>query len=257
MAITKTAEETTLTRAAQPLAAERRFFAGMTYAAAAIVFAGFATSYYLWPITRLTHYPTGRPISPSLPLLVHLHAAIFTGWVGLLVAQAVLVTRGSIGAHRRAGRAGAVLMVGMVLAGLMTSVQGARDGWNPGGPYRDALSFMFVGIADIAVFTVLTAAGLAWRGRPEVHRRLMVLGTTGGLLWPAITRTPGIAGGVPLMFGVLASVVLAPAIRDFVARSRYRWLTLLVGLGVLATFPLRVAIGNSDAWRAFAAWITR
>jgi hypothetical protein len=242
----------------QPTASsERRFFAAMTLAASAIVFAGFATSYYVWPIARGTHYSTGRPIPSTLPLIVHLHAALFTGWVCLFVAQAALVTSGNVKAHRRLGRIGAVLMALMVVVGLAAAVQGGRDGFNPRGPYRDAISFMFVGVTDIVVFTALTSTGVALRRRPDVHRRLMLLGTTGGLLWPAITRIPGIAGRPTLMFGLLASVVLAPAVRDVIVRARLRWLTLFVGLGVLATFPLRVAVANGAAWRSFAAWLVQ
>jgi hypothetical protein len=244
----------TLTR--QPAwIAERRFFAAVACASLAVVFSGFAASYYLWPLTRATHYPAGQPIAGSLPLVVHLHAILFSAWVGLLVIQAGLVNRDRVAAHQRLGRLGIGLLPILLATGLVTTVQGARDGWNPGGPYPDALSFMFVGIADLIVFVSLTAAGLAWRTTPDFHKRLMLLGTIGGLMWPAITRMPIVAGRLPLMFGLLTMLVLAPAVRDFRARSSARWLSLGVGLGVLATFPLRTAIGNSTAWRAFAAWL--
>jgi hypothetical protein len=226
----------------------------MAFASLAVVFGGFATSYYLWPMSRATHYPGGQAISRSLPLLVHVHAVLFSGWVALLAVQAGLVALGNVTVHRRLGRVGAGLLIAMVVTGLLTAVQGARDGWNPGGPYPDALSFMFVGIADISVFAALTAIGLARRSRPDVHKRLMLLGTIGGLMWPAITRMPIVAGRFPLMFGLLTTLVLAPAAHDFLTRSRARWLSLGVGVGVLATFPLRIAIGNSAMWRAFAAW---
>jgi len=236
-------------------AAERRFFAAMALASFAVVFTGFATSYYLWPLTRATHFPAGQPISRSLPLVVHLHAVAFSGWIVLLAVQAGLVVRGDIAAHRRLGRFGAGLLPIMVLTGLVTAVIGARAGWNPGGPYRDALSFMFVGVADLIVFTLLTGAGLALRTRPEFHKRLMLLGTIGGLMWPAVTRMPFVAGRLPLMFGLLAALALAPAIRDVVVKSPARWLSLGVGLAILATFPLRLVIGNSEAWRSLAGWI--
>jgi hypothetical protein len=236
---------------------ERRFFGGMAVAAVAVVFAGFATSYYLWPITRATHYPAGQLISPSVPGIVHLHAIAFTAWVLLLAGQAGLVLRGHVAVHRNVGRLGAWLIPVLVLTGLLTAVQGARDGWNPGGPYRDAFGFMFVGIADIAVFTGFTAAGLAWRHDRDLHRRLIVLGTTGGLMWPAITRMPIVAGRFPLMFALLAALVLAPAARDLRHGARLRWVSLALGLGVLATFPLRAAVGNSDWWRAFAVWLVQ
>jgi hypothetical protein len=238
-------------------AAERRFFSVMALVALAVIFTGFATSYYLWPLTRATRFPAGQPISPSLPLVVHLHALAFSGWLILLTIQSRLVVRGDMARHRRLGRLGAGFVPIMVLTGLVTAVTGARAGWNPGGPYRDALSFMFVGVADLIVFTSLTAAGLAWRTRPDLHKRLMLLGTIGGLMWPAITRMPVVAGRLPLMFGLLATLVLAPAIRDFAVRSHARWLSLTVGLAILATFPLRLAIGNSEVWRSFAGWIVR
>jgi hypothetical protein len=236
-------------------AAERRFFSLMALAALAVIFSGFATSYYLWPLTRATHFPAGQPISPSLPLVVHLHAVAFTGWLILLTVQSRLVVRGEVTRHRRLGRLGVGFLPIMLLTGLVTAVTGARARWNPGGPYRDALSFMFVGVADLIVFASLTVAGLAWRRRPDFHKRLMLLGTVGGLMWPAITRMPLVAGRLPLMFGLLATLVLAPAIRDFIVKSHARWLSLGVGLAVLATFPLRVVIGNSETWRSLAVWI--
>ena len=239
------------------VAGDRRFFGAVALTALTVVAAGFATSYYLWPITRATHYPAGQPISMSLPLIVHLHAIAFTTWVIVLVFQSGLVMADRVAVHRRVGRAGVWLVAILVITGLLTAVQGARDGWNPGGPYRDALGFMFVGIADIAVFSSLTTAGLAWRRYPDVHRRLMILGTTGGLMWPAITRMPLVAGRFPLMFTVLSALVLAPAVRDLRLRQPARWVSLAVGIGVLATFPLRAVIGNSDWWRAWALWLTQ
>jgi hypothetical protein len=115
---------------------------------------------------------------------------------------------------------------------------------------------MIVGVGDIAVFTGLACAGLSLRlRRPDLHKRLMLLATLGGLMWPAITRMPIIAGRFVPMFGLLATLVLAPAVRDFWRGSRARWVTLLVSLGILATFPLRVVIGTSTQWRAFATWL--
>jgi hypothetical protein len=106
---------------------ERRFFGGMALAAVAVVFAGFATSYYLWPITRATHYPAGQLISTSVPGIVHLHAIAFTGWVLLLVAQTRLVTTGRVALHRKVGRLGAWLIPILVITGLLTAVRTSRS----------------------------------------------------------------------------------------------------------------------------------
>lgn len=238
-----------------PLGADRRFFALMAGAALMVVGAGFASSYYLWPLTRAARFAGGQPISPSLPAIVHAHALLFSLWIVLLAVQAGLIGAGRAVAHRTLGRAAAALVPLMLLTGGLTAVQGARDGWNPGGPYRDALSFMFVGVADLIVFATLTTAALVWRRNRDVHMRLMLLGTLGGLMWPAVTRMPGLAGRFGLMLGLYAALALAPAVRDLVVRARLRWLSVSVGVAILVSFLLRPAIGNSPAWRALAAWL--
>jgi hypothetical protein len=198
---------------------------------------------------------TGQPISPSLPLIVHVHALAFTAWIVLFVVQVRLVATGRTALHRRLGVAAAWFIPFMVGTGWLTALQGARDGWNPGGPFPDALGFMIAGVRDLAVFTILAVAGLAWRRRPDVHKRLMLLATLGGLLWPAITRMPVIAGRMPLMFALLIALVLAPAVRDLWLGARARWVSLYAGLGALAAFPVAVVVGNSAWWRALAAWL--
>jgi hypothetical protein len=233
---------------------DRRFFTGMAVASLAVVFLGFATTYYLWPITRATHTLAGRPISPSFPLVVHLHAAGFTVWMLLFLAQTSLVAVGRIDIHRRVGVAAGALVPFLVVMGLMTAIHGARGGWNPGGPFVDALSFMVVPVGDIFVFVPLVTAGLVFRHRAELHKRLMLLATVGALLPPATTRLPLIAGW-PVGLLVFIALVLAPAVRDFRCRARLRWVSLLVGLGILASIPVRTLVGMSAPWRAVAAWV--
>ena len=96
---------------------------------------------------------------------------------------------------------------------------------------------------------------LLWRRHRDVHMRLMLLGTLGGLMWPAITRMPVIAGRFGLMLGLFAALALAPAVRDTIVRARMRWLSVGVGAAILISFLLRPAIGNSVAWRTAAAWL--
>ena len=237
----------------QPTASDHRFFTTMALAAVAVVFGGFATSYYLWPIMGSTHYATGLPIAPSFPPIVHVHAAAFSTWMLLLVAQVRLVAVGRTAFHRRVGAVSAWLVPFLVGTGLTTAVRGARDGWNPGGPSADALSFMIVPFGDIVVFTALVTAGLLFRRRSEIHKRLMLLATLGGLMPAAITRMPLVAGRPFPMFALFSALVLAPAARDFWRGSGNRWLSLLVGIGILASVVLRPLIGMSAQWRAFAA----
>jgi hypothetical protein len=236
---------------------DRRFFVGMATAAVATVFFGFAPTYYLKSFTHTAVYPTGLPVSPSLPAIVHVHALAFSAWILLLLVQTTLIAADRPHVHRRLGVAGAVLALFMVIVGVMTAIKGARDGWNPGGPYPDSLAFLIVGLVDILIFAGFVTAGLYFRRRSELHKRLMLLATVGGLMWPAITRMPYVAGRPILMFGLLIALVLASAVRDIRLRSPVRLVSLWGGLLILAAFPIRVSIGLTDSWHALAAWLIR
>ena len=107
---------------------------GMAIATMATVFFGFASTYYLKSFTHTAVYPTGLPVSPSLPALVHVDALVFSAWILLFLVQTTLIAADRVHVHRWLGVAGAVLAPFMVTLGVMTAMRGARDGWNPGGP---------------------------------------------------------------------------------------------------------------------------
>jgi hypothetical protein len=240
-----------------PTGRDRAFFLSMACAAGMTVFLGFAQSYYLRSITHATHYPTGIPISTVLHPLIHTHALMFSAWMLLFIAQNALVATGRIHLHRRLGIMGGVLIPFITVLGFLTAVRGAKDGWNPGGPFADSQAFMVVGFGDILVFFGFAAAGLFYRQYPAIHKRLMLLATVGGLMWPAITRMPYVAGRPALMFGLLAALVLAPAVYDRLSYTRFHPVSLWGGLLVLAAFPLRGLVGRTTVWHSFAAWLLR
>ena len=62
---------------------DRRFFTGMALAAAVAVFVGFAPTYYL----------KGAFATPGLRPLFHLHGALFTSWIVLLLVEKHLAVR--------------------------------------------------------------------------------------------------------------------------------------------------------------------
>lgn len=232
---------------------DRRFFTAMAIAVLVATFLGFAPTYYLRPLTRALVQDAGamRP----LPLIVHLHAIGFTAWVVLFVVQVRLVAGNRTNVHRRLGLIAAWLTPILVITGLMTAVRGARDGWNPGGPFPDPLAFMVVSIGDMVVFTALLIPALALRHRPALHKRLMLLATVGGLMPPAVVRIPLFVGQPLPAFVAFAVLVLATAAWDFWCASRYRLLSLAVGMAILATVVLRPLLGATAAWHAFATWV--
>jgi hypothetical protein len=77
---------------------DNRFYFIMACATALGVFGGFARLYYL-----KSYFHT-----PELPLLLHVHAAIFTIWLFFFILQTALIWNGRFSAHRWFGWAGAI-----------------------------------------------------------------------------------------------------------------------------------------------------
>ena len=78
----------------------------MAFLILAAVFVGFARSYYLAGVFQ----------APLPNRLVHIHGAIFTCWILLLITQTLLVSAGRVDIHRRLG------LVGFGLACIMPVV---------------------------------------------------------------------------------------------------------------------------------------
>lgn len=239
------AEAVAMPAARQSARSERIFYTGMALAILIIVSTGFGSSYYLKTLAG----------GATFSALVHLHATVFSLWVLLFCVQTTLVAAGHTALHRRLGVVGGLFAGAMVCLGVVTAIYGARRGHSPGGPFRDSLSFLIVGLTDIALFAGFVAAGFYYRRRREAHKRLMLLATIGGLMWPAITRLPYVRGQFLPMFGLIVLLVLAGPIHDWITRRRVHPVYIWGGLLILASFPLRRAIGNSEAWRSFAAWL--
>lgn len=222
------------------------FYPAMAIFAAAVIFLGFARTYYLKEIFG----------TPPLPLLVHLHGALMTTWMGLFIVQPMLVAKGRTDIHRRLGVAGGVLAAAIVVVGPIVAIYGVRAGHHP-VPGANPLAFMAVPFGDIAVFAILVGAALYYRRRPEFHKRLMLVATI-TLLPPGVARWPlaFLPKGPLLFFGFPDLVLLACIIYDYVRTRRLNPAFLLGGLLLIASHPLRLMFSGTAAWMSFAHWIT-
>jgi hypothetical protein len=226
---------------------ERWFYMGMTIALVITVFAGFAPSYYLRPF-----YNT----APLMPLL-HLHGVVFTSWLLLFVVQITLVATHRTNIHRRLGIAGGVIAVLMILVGVTTAIIRAKQGATP-LPDVSPLSFLVIPLGDIFVFAILVGAGLYFRRRSDVHKRLMLLATI-SIMGAAIARLPFemMKAGPPAFFGLTDVFVLACVLYDLITIKRVHRTTILAGLLIIGSQPLRLLLAGTPLWLAFAGWLTR
>jgi hypothetical protein len=231
---------------ARPWRRDRLFFSGMALSAAVVIFAGFAPTYYL----------KGAFGGPLLSPLLHVHGLIFTGWIVLFIVQTQLIAARRTPLHRRLGVVGGIIAIAMLIVGTMAAIESGRRGFTPpGGP--PPLTFLIIPLGDLFVFAVLAGAALYLRRQSQTHKRLMLLATL-ALLTPAIARLPGIAAaGPPAFWGLTDLFIVACFVYDRVTNGRIHPAFKWGGLFVLAMQPIRLILGGTAPWLAFAGWLTR
>jgi hypothetical protein len=188
--------------------------------------------------------------------LLHLHGLVFTSWLALFLIQTTLVAAHRTDIHRRLGILGGVIAALMLVIGTTTAVIRASQGATP-LPGISPLSFLVVPLGDMFVFAILVGAGFYYRRRPDVHKRLMLLATV-SILAAAIARLPfGIMkAGPPAFFGFTDLFVIACILYDLITLKRVHRATALAALLIIGSQPLRLLLGGTHAWLAFAGWLT-
>lgn len=234
--------------------AEGRFYIGMALAAAATALAGFGPA-LLDPASR----------KAPLTWAVGVHGVVFSAWLLLFLAQTLLASKGRIAVHRRLGYVGAGVAVLMLISGYFTTIEMARRGFDLSGDLigdsGDMLMLMVFQLGDLMCFGALVCLAILFRRRSDVHKRLMLLATVGGLMPAALSH---IIGHSPFLRGLHPAVILIPysaflfagAVHDRLSTRRIHPVSLWVALAVFAFSNLRAAvIGPSDTWREFATWL--
>ena len=223
---------------------DRRLYTWGALVAVAIVFAGFAKTYFLKASFG----------APELSTLVHAHGLVMTLWFAFFLMQVRLVAMRRTDLHRRAGVFGAVVAAAVLIVGTATAITAAKLGHTPGPP---PLIFLVIPLGDMLVFALLVSTGLYFRSRSDIRRRLMLLSCV-GMLTAAFARIPIDfiqAGGMPMFFGLTDLVALSCVTYDTVKHRRlhpaFGWGMLLIVLSQ----PARLLLSGTPAWQQFASWL--
>lgn len=220
------------------------FFSAVAFLILVTVVAGFARTYYL---AGVFHAPL-----PSL--IIHLHAAAFSCWVLLLIAQTLLVSAGRVDIHRRLGIAGFCLGGLMVILGMMAATDSLVRRGGPVG--RDVQAFYIVPVTDMVFFAIVLFLALRKRRDSTSHKRFILIATN-ALMIAAVARIP-IAFSFRNVF--IASILsdaflLSLVVYDLWSTHKIHRVTLWAG-GFLAVMQqIRLPISKTVAWHNFAGWI--
>lgn len=219
------------------------FFSTMALLLLATVFLGFARTYYLAGVFR----------APLPGLIIHLHGAAFTAWILLLVTQTSLVSAGRVDIHRRLGIAGFLLACLMVILGVLAATNSLHR--NAAPPPADAKFFYIIPLTDMLIFATLIFFAFRARSNPSAHKRLIFIGTV-ALMIAAIARWPIWSHRDPLTATLVSYVfLLILVIYDLWSTRKLHRATIWAGAFLIFIQQIRIPIGHTAAWHAFATWI--
>jgi len=237
--------ETTMTLAERPLA-ERRFYSWYVIGLAALVLAGFSSSFYL---PGIVVFPGPKP---TLTPLLYVHGIVFTAWMLLFVAQTQLITAGRRKLHMSLGVSGFGLAI--VMLGLMFWISGAQIARGSHPPFVTSLAWSALPYFVIPQFALFLGLGWKYRLQGQVHKRFMLLAAL-MMMEPALGRLPLMPGGVlgTAISAALAWLTIVPLmVWDRRTLGKLHWVTLL-GAGVIGgALLLRFAVWQTAGWAAIA-----
>jgi hypothetical protein len=235
---------------------ERWFFTGMALVMIAVVLAAFTPS--------IAH-PAGR--RAPLSLLAAAHGIVFFTWLLIFLVQSRLIATHHVAWHKRLGLTSIFVLALMIPLGYSTIIGMVRRGFDLSGDLNLAIGsdvaqeavFPFF---NITIFAVLVIAALAYRRRPEIHKRLMLFANIE--LMPAplahfIGHNPTLAPlPAPIILVPISIFVIAAVGRDWLVARRIHSLTwALAGLRMVSGGLEAGPIGSSTAWHHFVGWLAQ
>src|SRR5688572_17514121 len=143
-----------------------RFYVRMAFVMLAVAVVGFAPTYWV---------PMGRGTLVVAPL-VHVHGALFFGWMLLFCTQTWLAAYGKIGRHRELGVAGVVVACAMCTVGVATATRSLERA-EAAGFGASGRAFSVVSFTAMVFFAVLVAVAVLKVRASATHKRLMLVAT--------------------------------------------------------------------------------
>ena len=226
---------------------ERIYFTAFSLAVVLLTFVAFAPSFFLHGMYR----------HPAPPPFIVVHGAMMTGWVVLLVIQALLVPTGRLSWHIRLGIYGLYYAALLVPVGCVAvTISAAREVHGHTDFMLSELNVLGISYAQMLLFGAWIWAAGAYRHRPDVHKRLIVLATL-SLLPNAVVR---LTLNVPFLDFLQTNLSILNAWAVFslavlaVDALRTRRLHPVFAFGGLATATALYAawfISRTNAWDQF------
>lgn len=203
-----------------------------------------------WP-TYLQPLLTGASEARQV---IHFHATVYFGWLALFMVQAWFAASGRLALHMKVGRVGMIYGCAMILVGLLVTFSQFADRV-AAGDFAQAQSRLLYPFTDMLIFPVFFGAAIAYRRKPEIHKRWMIVAST-YLLVAAVLRMPiiGSTRSQALFIGIWITPIVLAMAHDFV-KQRLIHPVYVIGIAGLAASGYRDVIRETGMWRGFTEWL--
>lgn len=189
--------------------------------------------------------------------LAHLHTLAMLTWIGMLVAQPMLIRGRQLAWHRRIGKASYGVVPLLVVSALCL----AQLRISEAPPQMLALqqTILYLGLSASVLFVVVWGLGIRYRHDTALHARYMV-GTALTLLDPSLVRVmifwvPGVPPPLYqwITYGLVYAILALLIVLDRKSRrGRPAFVVLLVLFA--ATHASIMLVPGTAAWQRFAMW---
>jgi len=108
---------------------------------------------------------------------VCLLSVVFFAWLLLFLIQSRLIATRHVAWHRRLGLASVAILAWMIPLAYTATIAMVRRGYDLSGDLRidrDPPHAIVFQLCNLLIFSALAIAALAYRRRPEIHKRLML-----------------------------------------------------------------------------------
>jgi len=189
--------------------------------------------------------------------IAHLHAISMLTWIGMLMAQPLLIRTRRLVWHRRLGKASYVVAPLVVVSALILAQLRISQATPETLPFQQFI--LFLGVSASVLFALIWGLGVFYRREPALHARYMA-GTALTLIDPSMARV--LIFWIPsvpppfyqfITFGLVYTILLVLIALDRKSKRGRSALWVLLALFV-ALHALIVLVPGTSAWQQFAGW---
>jgi FtsH-binding integral membrane protein len=201
-----------------------------------------------------TYYFAGIFNAPLPSRIIHVHGALFSCWILMLVVQNSLASAGRVDIHKKLGVAGFLLACLMVIVGWMAATDRLARASAP--PRFDPYFFYIIPMTDMVIFATQIFFAYRMRRDSSAHKRIIYIATV-GILIAAIARFPWSwvhrnAPHAAITSYAFLGVLMA---YDFWSTRKIHRATIWASGFLIFVQQIRLPIGKTAAWHSFAAWV--